>query len=108
MSHIISVDSQNFDSLVKDSPKPIIMDLYAPWCGPCKTMAPLFEELSQELNDHYTFAQLNIDETREIAIQLGVMSIPTFLFFKQGELVGQELGYMSKEELKEKILQHLG
>ena len=108
MSNITHVDTQNFDDTIKNAPKPIVMDVFATWCGPCQHMAPTYEELSVELADSYTFTKLNIDESREIAIQLGIMSVPTFLFFNKGELIGQEIGYMNKDQLKEKIIQHLG
>lgn len=93
---------------VKQSKKPVVVDVHAPWCGPCQQMAPLFEELEKELGDTYLFASLNVEDAREIAISYGVSSIPTFLFIKDGQLKGKVTGYMSKEDLKEQILLHLG
>ena len=104
----VTVTTQNFDEEVKHSALPVVVDVYATWCGPCKMMAPLFEELSKELADKYKFAKINIDEERDIAIQYNVSSIPTFLFIKGGNLVAKETGYLSKDALKAKIESHLG
>lgn len=108
MSALLNIDHLNFDSTIKESSKPIMIDAYATWCGPCQHMAPMVEELAVELGDKYLFAKLNIDQARDLAIQLGIMSVPTFLFFKNGELIADEIGYMSKDQLKEKIVKHLG
>lgn len=104
----IDVTTANFEAEVIKSSTPVIVDVYATWCGPCKQMAPLFEELSKELEGKYKFAKLNIDEERDIAVQHNVSSIPTFLFFKNGKVVGKETGYMGKDVLKEKIESLLG
>lgn len=103
----ITVTADTFDKEVKQSKLPVIVDIYATWCGPCKMMAPLFEELSKELAGSYKFVKINIDEERDIAIQYNVSSIPTFLFIKDGILVAKETGYMSKDALKIKITTHL-
>ncbi len=108
MSKIISVTRHNFDTEIKKSKKPVIIDVFATWCGPCQHMDPFYKELSEEHGDTYTFGKLNIDEARDIAAEFGIMSVPTFLFLKKGELVGQEVGYMSKEQLLEHITKHLG
>lgn len=105
---IISITRHNFDAEIKESKKPVVIDVFATWCGPCQHMAPFFEELSQEFSEKYTFGKINIDEARDIAVEFGIMSVPTFLFLKNGELVAQEVGYMSKEQLQEKITAHLG
>ena len=107
MSNIISVTRHNFDKEIKGSDKPVVIDVFATWCGPCQHMEPFYEELSKEHGDSYTFGKLNLDEARDIAVEFGIMSVPTFLFLKKGELVGQEVGYMTKEQLLEKIKQHL-
>jgi thioredoxin 1 len=105
---IIDVTRHNFETEIKNSKKPVVIDVFATWCGPCQHMEPFYEELAQELGSKYTFGKLNIDEARDIAIEFGIMSVPTFLFLKNGTLVGQEIGYMSKEQLKETIESHLG
>ncbi len=103
-----AITSQNFDTEIKNSDKPIIIDVYATWCGPCQYMAPVFEELSKEMGDKYKFAKLNIDEERDLAVKYNVSSIPTFIFIKNGEVVGREMGFMEKETLKSKIEKNLG
>ena len=85
----------------------VLIDFWATWCGPCQQMAPIYEELSKELAGVYKFAQLNVDDARELSIQYGVTSIPTFIFIKNNEVVGKEVGYMGKEELKSVIESHL-
>lgn len=104
----IIVSSKNFDQEVKSSPLPVIVDVFATWCGPCRQMAPIFDELAKELSNKYKFAKLNIDEDRDIAIQYNISSIPTFLFIKEGKVVGKETGYLSKDALKKKIESILG
>lgn len=102
------VTSQNFEQEIEKSDKPVVVDVFAPWCGPCQYMAPVFEELSKEMGDKYKFAKINIDEERDLAIKYNVSSIPTFLFIKDNKVVGKELGYMDKDTLISKIKSHLG
>lgn len=105
---VISINKHNFKPEIEESKKPTIIKVYATWCGPCQHMMPFFEELGQELGSKYTFAKLNVDESREIAIHYNVTSVPTILFIKNNQIVGKEVGYMSKEELQEKIQEFLG
>ena len=101
----ISITPENHESAVKKSSKPVVLDIYATWCGPCQQMAPALDELEEELGDEYTFAKLNVDEAREISIkEYGVTSVPTFVFIKDGVVKGKATGYMSKETLHEKIV----
>ncbi|MBU4270107.1 thioredoxin [Candidatus Dependentiae bacterium] len=99
--------SQNYDTVITNSTKPVVIDVFAVWCGPCQYMAPIFEELSKELSDKYTFAKVNIDEERELSIKFNVSSIPTFIFIKNNKIVGRELGFMEKETLHKKIEEYL-
>ncbi len=108
MANIISVTRHNLEKEIINSEKPVVIDVFATWCGPCQHMEPFYKELSEEYGDKYTFGKLNIDEARDIAVEFGIMSVPTFLFFKKGELIGQEVGYMTKEDLLEHIKKHLG
>ena len=108
MATIISVTRHNFEQEIQKSTKPVVIDAFATWCGPCQHMEPFFKELAEEYGDTYTFAKLNIDEARDVAVEFGIMSVPTFLFLKNGELIGQEVGYTAKEDLLEHIKKHLG
>jgi thioredoxin 1 len=99
----VEINAQNFDQEILKANKPAIIDVYASWCGPCRMVSPIFEELSNELKASYTFGKINIDNERDLAIQFNVSSVPTFLFINNGSLVGKESGYMNKETLKSKI-----
>ncbi len=100
---IVSINKHNFKQEIEESSKPVVIDVYATWCGPCQHMMPIFEELEGELKDKYLFAKLNVDEARELAIAYNISSVPTFIFIKNNEVVSREQGYMSKEDLKAKI-----
>ena len=101
----ISITPENHEAEVKKSDKPVVLDIYATWCGPCQQMTPVLEELEKEFEGLYKFAKLNVDEAREISIkEYGVTSVPTFVFVKDGTIKGKETGYMSKEALHEKII----
>jgi len=104
---IIDVTKENFEEEVLNSDKPVIVDVYANWCGPCQQMFPIFEELEKDLRETYKFVKLNVDEGRDLSIQYGVTSVPTFVFIKDKEVHGKETGYMSKKDLEEKINTHL-
>ena len=105
---IQQVTTENFEQEVLKSSLPVVVDVFAPWCGPCRTMLPFFEALAAEHESKYKFVKLNIDEERDLAVQYRVSSIPTFLFFKDGAIVGKETGAMSKEALHAKIEDFLG
>ena len=101
----VSITPENYQTEIKQANKPIILDIYATWCGPCQQMTPIMEELEKELGDQYKFAKLNVDEAREISIKdYGVTSVPTFVFIKDGVVKGKETGYMSKEVMHDKII----
>ena len=89
---------ETFGSFIKESPKAVLVDFSAQWCGPCKMMAPILEELSAQRED-IEVATLDIDEAPEEAIKLGIMSIPAFILFKDGKEASRTIGYMPKEEL---------
>lgn len=104
----IPLTKENYEQEVVKSSLPIVLDVYATWCGPCLQMMPIVEELAKEHGTTYKFLKLNVDESRELAIQYGVTSIPTFVFIKNGTVLGKETGYMSKEDLLGKITELLG
>ena len=99
---MLEITGDNFEKEVIKSDKPVAIDFWAIWCGPCKVMSPLFDELSKEMKD-VKFAKLNVDDNEEIASRFSVMGIPTFLVFNKGKEVGRFVGSMSKTDLREKI-----
>lgn len=103
----ISINNSNLQEILS-SKKPVVVDVFALWCGPCQQVAPIFDELEKELGSTYTFAKINVDEARDVSINFGITSIPTFIFIKDGAVKGKETGYMSKEDLKDKINEYLG
>ena len=104
----LEITHQNFESDIKKSKKPVVLKVYADWCGPCLQLAPIFEKIAQEQGDEYLFAKLNVDNEQDVAVALQVTSLPTIVFLKDGNVVGKELGYMSKDDLTAKIIEHLG
>lgn len=95
--------SENFNSEVINSNVPVLVDFYADWCGPCRMMGPVVEELAKEYDGKIKVGKVNIDEQPELAAKYGVMSIPYFAFIKNGELVSGELGAVPKDRLVKKI-----
>lgn len=100
MSEIIS--DKNFDEVLANNEN-VIVDFYATWCGPCKMLAPVIDELSQEYAGKVKIVKLDVDESSESAQKFDVMSIPTIIFFKKGEAKDTVMGFVSKDLLKEKI-----
>ncbi|SEO81245.1 thioredoxin [Amphibacillus marinus] len=84
----------------------VLADFWAPWCGPCKMIGPVLEELAEEMGDTVKIVKLNVDDNQETTSKYGVMSIPTLLLFKDGEVIDQIVGFQPKEALEERIKQH--
>ena len=99
--------SADFEKEVLQSDKPVLVDFFADWCGPCKMMAPVVEQLAEELEGKAKVGKLNIDENMDIAEKYRVMNIPTFLIFKDGQEKERIVGAVSKNELKNKLEQTL-
>ena len=97
MSDIIVASSENYDELTGSGVA--VVDFYADWCGPCKMMAPIFDEAKDAYDGKATFAKLNVDDNKDIAASNKVMGIPTLLFFKDGQLVDRVTGVIDKDEL---------
>lgn len=108
LSMAVSITKDNFNQEIEESTMPIVMDVFASWCGPCQQMAPHFEALEKELKDIYKFVKLNVDEARDISIKYGVTSVPTFIFIQNNQIKGKVTGYMSKNDLKARIEEYLG
>lgn len=92
---VVKLTAENFEKEVLQSEKPVLVDFYADWCGPCQMMGPVVEEISNEVNDAKV-CKINIDEQMPIAQKYGVMSIPTFIVFKNGDVADKKMGAMPK------------
>ena len=97
----VSVTDQNFEAEVLQADGPVVVDFWAEWCGPCKVMSPLVDELANELGGKVKIAKINIDENPNAPTKYGVRGIPTFMVFKGGQLVDTKVGSMSKTQLTE-------
>lgn len=102
---IVKATDQNFSE--ETSKGLVLADFWATWCGPCKMIAPVLEEIDAEMGDKVKIVKLDVDENQETAAKYGVMSIPTLIFFKDGEIVDKVIGYRPKESLEEVINSHL-
>ncbi len=107
MSNVLEITSANFEEEVLKNPGIVLVDFAAEWCGPCKRLAPIIQELAGSYAGKAKVAHLDVDNAPDIAAQFGVMSVPTVLLFKNGKKVSESIGLVPKEKLEETIKAHL-
>lgn len=100
---VLSVTDKNFNEEVLNADKPVLVDFWAQWCGPCRLVSPIVDEIANEMHDKLKVVKVNVDEAQELAGSYQIMSIPTLLLFKEGKPVEQIVGAMSKDQLLSKI-----
>jgi len=108
MSDILTVTDAAFDEQVVASDKPVVLDFWAPWCGPCRMMEPVLKELAEEYEDKITIGKLNVDDNPATATKFDVLSIPTLLIFVDGQVAKKLVGAMPKKKLVEELAQWTG
>ena len=103
MSKPVAIEDANFAEVVLQAKTPVLVDFWAPWCGPCHMVAPVVDELAEEYEGRVSFGKVNVDESPKIASQYGIMSIPTLILFKDGKPVSNIVGFRPKDELKQNL-----
>ncbi len=99
----MDVNEKNFEDEVLKSDIPVVVDFWAPWCGPCQMIAPILEEIAQEYNGKIKIVKVNVQENQNLARQYGIMAIPNLKMFKKGQIIDEIIGVQSKEMISEKI-----
>lgn len=108
MSNVKAVNESNFDNEVLNAGQPVLVDFWAPWCGPCKMLGPVVEKLADENTERISVAKINVDENKNIAAQFGIRGIPTLVFFKDGSEVKRIVGVQGQPQLQKVIDEVVG
>ncbi len=103
---VLNLDDSNFESTIQDKSKPVLVDFWAPWCGPCKAIAPILDELANEMSETVVIGKLDVDVCPDIAAKYNVRAIPTMIIFKEGRVLEQIVGLANKSEIKTKLSAH--
>ena len=107
MSKVVHVNDENFQQEVMESDQPVMIDFSASWCGPCKQLAPVVEDLAQAYDGRIKVAKIDIEEAQNTALQYGILSVPTILFLKNGEIADQMVGNQTRQAIEERIAKML-
>ena len=105
--NVLTVDAENFQSQVLESEVPVLVDFWAAWCGPCRMVAPVLDQIADEMGGKIKVAKLNVDENQALAMQHQVQSIPTFILFKQGEVADRTMGALPKAAFEKFLNRHV-
>ena len=103
MSSVAAITNENFETEVTQATQPVVVDFWAEWCQPCKMLTPVLDKVAEKFRGQIKVVKCNVDENQELAMKYGVMSIPNLLFFKDGRVINQALGYMSEPQLSAKV-----
>ena len=104
MSNVVEINDIDFDTEVIESEVPVLVDFWAPWCGPCKALAPTLDEISKDNEGKIKIVKINVDDNKEIAVKFGIQSIPTMLIFIKGELKEQIVGSLPKNQIEKTLM----
>ncbi|WP_420387289.1 thioredoxin [Roseivirga sp.] len=108
MGKAVELNESNFEEVVLNSDKPVLVDFWAEWCGPCRMVGPVVEEIAGEYADKAVVGKIDVDANQNLSIKYGIRSIPALLFFKNGEVVDQQIGAVPKAVLTNKLENHIG
>lgn len=103
MANIVEISTTNFDEEVLKASVPVLVDFWAPWCGPCRAVAPMLDAVSQELEGKAKFVKVNVDDHQQLAVRFGVQAIPTLIIFKNGEAVDRIVGMIPREQISSRL-----